>query len=66
MKNKTQPENMKIQNADWFIAFHNSQAKDKPYLVQIDYWLGDENNKKSHRFATYPEAYQWLDNLVQL
>lgn len=58
--------NTKIKDADWFIAYHNSQKEAKPYLVQIDYWLGDENNKKSHRFATYSEAYGWLESLVEL
>lgn len=57
--------NTKIKDAEWFIAFHKNVSK-VPYLVQIDYWLGDENNKKSHRFATYTEAYGWLESIVEL
>jgi len=54
----------KIVADTWFIAYHSTVKK--PFVVKIDYMLDDERNSKSHRFTTYQEAYQWLENQVQL
>jgi hypothetical protein len=57
--------NKKIKADNWFIAYHSIIEK-QPFVVKIEYKLGDEDNAKSHRFATYREAYKWLENQVEL
>jgi hypothetical protein len=53
----------KIVADSWYIAYHQT-ISDTPFMAKIDYKLADESNSKSHRFATFEEAYQWIKNQV--
>lgn len=53
----------KIVADSWIIMYHSS-SQDTPFTAKIDYKLADETNTKSHRFATFEEAYQWIKNQV--
>jgi hypothetical protein len=55
----------KIEADSWFIMY-NKMSSNTPFTARIEYRLADESNSKSHRFATFEEAYQWIKNQVQL
>lgn len=56
----------KIYADGWFISYNKSIGGEANYYAKIDYRLSDEMNTKSHRFASFEEAYQWIKNQVIL
>ena len=53
----------KINADSWFIMYISGRSEPL-YIAKIDYKLSDESNSKSHQFATFEEAYQWIKNQV--
>ncbi len=57
----------KIEADSWLISYHCGRLTGAPYYYShIEYKLSDETNKKSHKFDTFEEAYQWIANQVNM